>query len=159
MNIVPVTTQNVSDTFSPRIVPLLRDAFEKSPKNIRALVLTNPQNPFGQCYPLEVLEACAQFCQDRDIHLISDEVYALSCFDNDELDSELPPFISALHLDLDRLRVERARVHVIWSTSKDFGSSGLRMVRLPASLLLCHHVEFPFLSKHGIDRNFRPRAS
>ncbi len=122
---------SVSDTFSPKLLPLLGDAFDKSPKRIRALVLTNPQNPFGQCYPVDVLEACVRFCQDRNIHFISDEVYALSCFDDDdEADTGLPPFVSALHLDLDRLGVDRARVHVVWSTSKDFGSSGFRMVCL-----------------------------
>jgi Aminotransferase class I and II len=140
-DIVAVNAGSVSNTLSRKILPLLRDALDKSPKRIRALVLTNPHNPFGQCYPLDVLEACVQFCQDRDIHFISDEVYALSCFDNnDKMDNGRPPFVSALHLDLDRLGVDRARVHVVWSTSKDFGSSGFRMVCLAALLPLRQYV-------------------
>lgn len=46
------------------------------------------------------------------------------------------PFVSALALDTstpgseEEQQIDRSRVHVIWSTSKDFGSSGIRMVRL-----------------------------
>lgn len=139
MNIVPVNAGSVNNTFSHEIIPLLGEAIDKSPKRIRGLVLTNPHNPFGQCYPHDVLEECVQFCQNRDIHFISDEVYALSCFDtdNDETETRGPQFVSALHLDLDRLGVDRARVHVVWSTSKDFGSSGFRMVCLVTPLCLC----------------------
>lgn len=162
MNVIPVSGGSVSNTFSPKILPHLRDALDKSPQKIRALVLTNPHNPFGQCYPLDVLETCAQFCQDRDIHLISDEVYALSCFDNNnEINPKRPPFVSALHLDLCRLGVDRARVHVVWSTSKDFGSSGFRMVCLTALLLLplYRHRWFCFSGPRIDIIHFDPRVS
>ncbi len=109
-----------------------------NPSHIRALVITNPHNPFGQCYPPEVLREFHRFCQAHNLHLISDEVYALSTF---ESPSALPPFVSALSLLQDvpendvegRCFGERspdlARIHVVWSMSKDFGSSGIRMVR------------------------------
>ena len=79
-----------------------------------------------------------QFCQAHDLHLISDEVYALSSFKSS---STLPPFVSALSLldslpetDIEGRHKHKdgfnpARVHVIWSMSKDFGCSGIRMVR------------------------------
>lgn len=40
------------------------------------------------------------------------------------------PFISVLALDMstENEEVDRSRVHVVWSLSKDFGSSGIRMV-------------------------------
>jgi aspartate/methionine/tyrosine aminotransferase len=94
---------------------------------IRAVVLTNPGNPSGRCYPRESLEIVAQFCQSHDLYLIIDEVYALSqpCMTS----PGEPGFISALSLDLEAINVELARLVVIWCTSKDFGSSGIRMVR------------------------------
>lgn len=151
MNVIPVSGGSVSNTFSTKVLSDLRDALDKSPQTIRALVLTNPHNPFGQCYPLDVLEACAQFCQDRDIHLISDEVYALSRFDTkNEINPKRPPFVSALHLDLSRLGVDGGRVHVVWSTSKDFGSSGFRMVCLAAHL-------FPPALPTGVVLSLGPR--
>ncbi|KAL4745002.1 pyridoxal phosphate-dependent transferase [Aspergillus terricola var. indicus] len=94
-------------------------------KPVRAVVLTNPHNPSGRCYSLSALECAARFCQDNNMHLISDEVYALSSFASAKGGGG--GFVSVLALDLHSLRVESARIHMVWSTSKDFGSSGFRM--------------------------------
>ncbi|KAL4756578.1 aminotransferase gliI [Aspergillus foveolatus] len=94
-------------------------------KPVRAVVLTNPHNPSGRCYSLSALECAARFCQDNNMHLISDEVYALSSFASAKGGGE--GFVSVLALDLSSLGVESARIHMVWSTSKDFGSSGFRM--------------------------------
>jgi aspartate/methionine/tyrosine aminotransferase len=89
--------------------------------------MCNPNNPLGRCYPKSVLAECLRFCQEKDIHLISDEIYALSVFD--ALDhTEAAPFESVLSLDLELVGCDLGRVHTIWSMSKDFGCSGLRMV-------------------------------
>ena len=66
---------------------------------VRAIMICNPHNPLGQysnsslvvhdrltkrcagfCYPKETLLAYAAFAQKYDLHLISDEIYALSVF-------------------------------------------------------------------------------
>jgi aspartate/methionine/tyrosine aminotransferase len=86
--------------------------------------MTNPQNPFGQCYTREVLQECLRFCQERGLHYISDEIFALSVFENP--DAAGNPFVSALSL-IDE-GIDSSRVHVVWSASKDFGCSGIRMV-------------------------------
>lgn len=103
-------------------------------KPVRAVVLTNPHNPSGRCYSLSALECAARFCQDNNMHLISDEVYALSSFALAKGGGD--GFVSVLALDLPSLGVESARIHMVWSTSKDFGSSGFRMVRVPSRPLL-----------------------
>lgn len=123
-----VNTARFDQTFTCGLIPTLAETIRTSKIPIKALLLTNPHNPFGQCYPKHVLEGCARFCQDHDIHLISDEVYALSTFDSPDFEDPVP-FMSALSLDLPTLGIDPSRVHVIWSISKDFGSSGLRMVR------------------------------
>lgn len=99
------------------------DAAELWGKKVRAVVLTNPQNPSGRCYSLRALQSTARFCEERDIHLIADEVFALSRLQPGPKER----FSSVLALDLNSLGVNPARVHVIWSTSKDFGSSGYRL--------------------------------
>jgi gliotoxin/aspirochlorine biosynthesis aminotransferase len=124
---IVVNTPSFSDTFTLALIPALEESFNNSEVPVKALVLSNPHNPFGLCYPREVLEACLNFCQLRGIHFISDEVYALTSFNNPEIPKPAP-FISALKIDATALGCDLSRVHVIWSTSKDFGSSGIRMV-------------------------------
>ncbi|KAL4741657.1 PLP-dependent transferase [Aspergillus similis] len=116
------------------------DEFTLCSKPVRAVVLTNPHNPSGRCYSLSALECAARFCQDNNMHLISDEVYALSSFASAKDGGE--GFVSILALDLPSLGVESARIHMVWSTSKDFGSSGFRMGCLvsQANVAICASV-------------------
>lgn len=67
------------------------------------------------------------FCQKRKIHFISDEVYALSLYPCPDLPNAVP-FTSALQLDTKAIGCDLSRIHTVWSASKDFGSSGIRMV-------------------------------
>ncbi|EAW11041.1 aminotransferase gliI [Aspergillus clavatus NRRL 1] len=106
-----VHVERAADTLTPQLLPALEKAYKESSIPVRGLLLTNPHNPFGQCYPRSVIDDCIRFCNDKGIHYISDEVYALSTFENPEL-PDAPPFVSALEID---------------STSKDFGSSGFRV--------------------------------
>ena len=41
----------------------------------KALILNNPNNPTGMVYSREELEAIAEVCMEKDIYVISDEVY------------------------------------------------------------------------------------
>ncbi len=41
----------------------------------RALILNSPVNPTGQVYSEEELKAIAQFCSERNIYVIADEIY------------------------------------------------------------------------------------
>ncbi len=126
---------NGEDEMGTGLLPSLvqaANAAERNEKKLRALVLTNPHNPSGRCYTADALKMTATFCEERDIHFIVDEVYALSRLRTPGRDE--PAFISALSLDLASLDVDIARVHVVWSTSKDFGSSGFRMVSFSTAL-------------------------
>ena len=102
-------------------------------------MLCNPHNPLGRCYSKGILEDCARFCQSRAIHLISDEVFALSGFKSPDL-PDAPQFTSLLSLDLTSLGCDPERVHVVWSMSKDLAASGVRLVGpIPkiAKIFLC----------------------
>lgn len=125
---VTVNVDNIEETFTASLIPKLEAAYKHSENPIKALVLTNPHNPFGQCYPRSVIEECIKFCYKQKIHFVSDEVYAVSELDNPSSTSPVP-FISALAIDVASIGCDPSRVHVIWSISKDFGSSGFRMVR------------------------------
>ncbi|KAI5475436.1 1-aminocyclopropane-1-carboxylate synthase [Pseudohyphozyma bogoriensis] len=94
---------------------------------IRAVMVCNPHNPLGFCYSKDVLLAYARFAEKYNIHLISDEIYALSCFESP--DSVSPrPFTSFLSLDVQAdAGCDPSRIHVIYGSSKDWSSNGLRV--------------------------------
>lgn len=119
--------ENLDETFTSSLIPALSKAFDESNITVKGVLLTNPGNPIGQRYPRSVIEACVKFCQERNIHFISDELYALSEYPSSDLQNAVP-FTSALQLDTKAIGADLSRVHTVWSFSKDFGSSGLRMV-------------------------------
>ncbi|KAF2142314.1 uncharacterized protein K452DRAFT_269886 [Aplosporella prunicola CBS 121167] len=92
---------------------------------IKALVLCTPNNPLGQCYSREVIIALMKLCQKHRIHLISDEIYALSVWENEEAPSAAA-FTSVLSIDTADI-IDPSLVHVMWGMSKDFGANGLRL--------------------------------
>lgn len=128
MTPVPVTIPDLQESLTMSLIPALEEAYANASCPVKALVLANPHNPLGRCYSRSVLGACLQFCQARSIHFVSDEVFALSIFECPDL-STPTCFISALSLDAARLGCDPSRVHVVWSMSKDFSSSGIKVVR------------------------------
>ncbi|KAJ3577056.1 hypothetical protein NPX13_g3504 [Xylaria arbuscula] len=118
---------NLDDVFVPsKVLESLDLAFSQSSRPIKGLLFTNPQNPLGQCYSVEMLEKIIKFCDDRKIHFISDEIYAMSRFAAPDIPTPTP-FVSALQLNIEGFFCDPSRVHVIWGLSKDLGSNGLRM--------------------------------
>ncbi|KAF5603999.1 plp-dependent transferase [Fusarium pseudocircinatum] len=92
---------------------------------VRALMISHPHNPLGRCYPSDTLETFASICSERDLHLISDEIYATSVFPNPSVPKAVP-FVSTLSLDLEGV-IDKSRHHVLYGASKDFCANGLRL--------------------------------
>ncbi|KAJ6093083.1 1-aminocyclopropane-1-carboxylate synthase 7 [Penicillium sp. IBT 16267x] len=125
-----VTAPTLEGSTQTDIVCALENAYFTAvhPERIKGVVLTNPSNPLGKCYTRDVLCEILRFCDVNGMHLISDEVYAMSCVQSLNC---FQPFMSALSLLDDDLTPNVAslasRVHLIWSMSKDFGCSGIRL--------------------------------
>ncbi|KAJ5496868.1 1-aminocyclopropane-1-carboxylate synthase 6 [Penicillium fimorum] len=115
------------DPFSPASVARYEETFLKARHEtgvkIQALLICNPHNPLGRCYSRETLQAVLLFCQKYQIHLISDEIYALSVYGNHDSDG----FVSILSIDPIPLGVSPALIHVLYGLSKDFAAAGLRL--------------------------------
>lgn len=110
--IVPVPTQ-WEDGF--RITPDALDrACAASTRPIRALLLCSPDNPTGRVLDASELADLVEWCRSRGVHLVSDEVYALSVHDGS-------PFTSVANVT--ELGDD---VHIVWAISKDFAVSGFR---------------------------------
>ena len=95
----------------------------------RILLLTQPNNPTGQVYTEDQLRDFADWCDARKIHLVVNEIYALSLLDQTHPDlardyPEPVPFVSVLGLLEDR---KSPYLHWWYAISKDFGLSGLRL--------------------------------
>jgi 1-aminocyclopropane-1-carboxylate synthase len=131
IGLAPVSFGDIDPT-SPECVAcyervLLDSRAHASPSRgrITALLLCNPHNPLGRCYPRETLEALMALCENYAIHLIVDEIYALSVFPNAHAPSAAP-FVSALAIPTAGL-ISPARLHTLWGLSKDFGANSLRI--------------------------------
>jgi aspartate/methionine/tyrosine aminotransferase len=98
-------------------------------ERFRLLILTQPNNPTGQIYTPAQLNAFADWCQRRRIHLVVNEIYALSLIDqaHPDLIADYPEpatFSSFLPIIEDR---QSPYLHWWYSFSKDFGISGFRL--------------------------------
>lgn len=82
----------------------------------RALILNSPSNPSGAVYRLEELEAIARWAAERDVWLISDEIYARLCYVADRAPGALD-----LPAEL------RDRAVVINGASKAYAMTGWRI--------------------------------
>jgi aspartate aminotransferase len=83
----------------------------------RAVVLNSPCNPTGAVYGVEELRAVAEWCRDRDVWLISDEIYRTIHHDGDA------PAPGLLELPASSL----GRSVLIDGASKSFAMTGWRI--------------------------------
>ncbi len=110
--------------YHPLSVAELDAAYEALRGKFRMLVLTQPDNPTGAIYAAEQLKAFADWCIDHEVHLIVNEIYALSQFSRDSPEVvNQAPYASFLPL-LERR--DSPYLHWWYSFSKDFGLSGIR---------------------------------
>jgi aspartate/methionine/tyrosine aminotransferase len=131
--VVPVSFEGCDDPLGLGCVAKYEEALlasNASGVRVRALMLCHPHNPLGRCYSKETLLGLMKLCQKYAIHLVSDEIYALSVFKNtvDELDGSKEPveFQSVLSIETSGV-IDPDLVHVLWGASKDFGANGLRL--------------------------------
>ncbi|RTE75249.1 hypothetical protein BHE90_010273 [Fusarium euwallaceae] len=129
---IPVSTSGLQDPDGEGgiedIIRLFEDAATNAEQTqgirCRVLFLCNPQNPQGRCYAPKTLHALAKWCARRGMHLVADEIYALSGFHHDSC-SEMEQFSSVLSIPSDG--VLRDNVHCLYGLSKDFNMGGMRL--------------------------------
>lgn len=87
---------------------------------VAGLLITTPINPLGIVYSEEAMRAAISWCQRRELHFLSDEIYGASCYRS-------PRYISAADPKLCPDGKLGDRTHIIWGFSKDFCVSGFRV--------------------------------
>lgn len=104
-------------------------AYAELGNRFRVLLLTQPNNPTGQVYTAAQVAKIFAWCEARKIHLVSNEIYALSLLDQSHptIANDYPEpkqFTSALR----QLEAKKSPYFHWWyAISKDFGLSGLRL--------------------------------
>lgn len=116
---------------TPVILPTtFENEFRFTPENLervvskrtRLLILNSPSNPTGSVYPPEEIEAIVNFCMERGIRLLSDEIYEHLLYDG------------ASHLSPASLGTDAAAATITVSGfSKTFSMTGWRLGTLVAS--------------------------
>ncbi|CAL1380932.1 unnamed protein product [Linum trigynum] len=90
---------------------------------VKGVLVTNPSNPLGTTLTRPELNLLVNFISDKQIHLISDEIYAGTAFSS-------PGYVSIMEVLKDK-KLEHTeladRVHVVYSLSKDLGLPGFRV--------------------------------
>ncbi|GLT78187.1 hypothetical protein SLA2020_497310 [Shorea laevis] len=102
----------------------LEAAYENAKEaNIRVegLLITNPSNPLGNILDRETLKGIVSFINEKNIHLVCDEIYAATVSTNQ------PNFISVLEVIEEDIECNRDLIHIIYSLSKDMGFPGFRV--------------------------------
>lgn len=113
LHIIPVAT--TSDDGFVLTTTALDRALAAADRPVRALLFTTPDNPLGRVHTAAQLAEILDWGERAGIHVVFDEIYALSVFGQH-------PFVSAASLR----PTLGDHVHVVWAFSKDFGASGLR---------------------------------
>ena len=111
--------------FHPLSIAELDRTLGELGERFRILVLTQPDNPTGAVYSPEQLATFSDWCTEHRIHLVVNEIYALS-----QLDGTNPEIRNgSAYTSFLPLLTERQRPYLHWwySFSKDFGLSGFRI--------------------------------
>ncbi|KAH1109818.1 hypothetical protein GYH30_008961 [Glycine max] len=106
----------------------LEQAYQQAQKlnlKIKGVLVTNPSNPLGITMTKTELNHLVDFAIDKNIHIISDEIYSGTVFDS-------PKFVSITEVVNERITSVSNnniwnRIHIVYSLSKDLGIPGFRV--------------------------------
>ena len=120
-------------------------ALSETSRPPRILLISHPNNPVGMCYPPEIVKECIDWCREKEVHLISDEIYAGSVYrlERKGEGEDKPTFVSAMALASKHQPITSSNsegttppefglglgpyIHLVYALSKDFALSGLRV--------------------------------
>lgn len=120
MDLIPVHCRS-TDNFTLSITAL-EQAYSEARKRgvkVRGILISNPSNPVGNLLSLDMLYSLLDFAQEKNIHIISDEIYAGSIYSSEK-------FVSLAEI-IDSEYVDKSRVHIIYGLSKDLSLPGFRV--------------------------------
>lgn len=100
------------------LIPNISSVIQAVDQDTAAILLNSPNNPSGMLIPAPFLEELVQYCEDRGVYLIMDDIYRDLVFDDGEAPSAYRYTSKAL---------DSSHVIVINGVSKLYGMTGLRL--------------------------------
>ncbi|KAG7605721.1 putative aminotransferase ACS12 [Arabidopsis thaliana] len=119
VELIPVHCRS-SDNFTVTVSALeqaLNQARKRGSK-VSGILFSNPSNPVGNILSRETLCDILRFAQEKNIHVISDEIFAGSVYGDKE-------FVSMAEI-AGSGEFDKTRVHIIYGLSKDLSIPGFR---------------------------------
>lgn len=101
----------------------LEAAYDKARQdgiNVKGLIITNPSNPLGTTLDRETLKSLLSFINEKNIHIVCDEIYAATIFGSEN-------FVSISEVVEEVMDCNRDLIHIVYSLSKDMGLPGFRV--------------------------------
>lgn len=120
MKILPVECKRSNNFQITR--KALEAAYQKAQElniKVKGLIITNPSNPLGTTLKRETLTSLVSFINEKNIHLVADEIYAATVFSS-------PQFVSVAEV-MAEVGCNPNLIHIVYSLSKDLGLPGLRV--------------------------------
>ncbi|KAL0312548.1 UNVERIFIED_CONTAM: 1-aminocyclopropane-1-carboxylate synthase [Sesamum radiatum] len=121
IQILPVVCESSNDFKITRRA--LETAYKKAQESnikVKGLLLNNPSNPLGTVIDRETLTDSLLFTNEKNIHLICDEIYSATVFSK-------PSFTSIAEIVQENTDCNRNLIHIVYSLSKDLGFPGFRV--------------------------------
>jgi aspartate/methionine/tyrosine aminotransferase len=106
-----------------------RADIEAQGKRFRMLILTTPDNPTGGIYREDLLAEIADWCVEREIHLVVNEIYGLSLIDTGHpaIGSDYTEDVAFSSFANVMAEKRSDHLHLWYAVSKDLGISGFRV--------------------------------
>ncbi|KAL2334508.1 hypothetical protein Fmac_015721 [Flemingia macrophylla] len=120
VDLIPVHCRS-ADNFNLNITAL-EQAYSQARKRgvkVRGILISNPSNPVGNIMTQDMLYSLLDFAEEKNIHIIADEVFAGSTYGSEK-------FVSIAEI-LDSDYIDKSRVHIIYGLSKDLSLAGFRV--------------------------------
>ncbi|EXC20891.1 putative aminotransferase ACS12 [Morus notabilis] len=119
VELIPVHCRS-TDNFALNMT-VLDQAFNQARKRVkvRGVLISNPTNPVGNVLPRETLCSVLDFAQEKNIHVICDEIFAGSVHGHEG-------FVSIAEV-IEIENFDKSRVHIVYGLSKDLSIPGFRV--------------------------------
>ncbi|KAI1712282.1 aminotransferase class I and II domain-containing protein [Ditylenchus destructor] len=119
-------------------------AYDTAPTPVRALMITNPQNPEGRFFTLDELRPIVKWAISKKLFVILDEIYDLTIYDQEQGGRKYQTATELFETD-----EERQYMVWMWGLSKNLSMPGLRVsvihspnemvIKAAARCLMFHH--------------------